>query len=239
MILYRALQVWMCRLFRVLFVYRSSFSCQKSNCAQRQKTYRRTWVSRKDFDQPAHFARSDQNLHWAHSEFPKMQSFFMRTTMTQAAWMRRLIWVYVGRTCAMVRFLTLRINEYTCKFIFSANNPRVNKYEYTMTVVQVHLYLSIGKFSRRQIDLLLNFQRKQDLIFPLETICMKCQIPFSGGYKKNAIICRLLKILPSRSDVKNIKVSVKIMVFYYTSLLRAESSFIMTVFLSYLLTNCA
>ena len=68
---------------------------------------------------------------------------------------------------------------------------------------------------------------------------MKCQIPFSGGYKKNAIICRLLKILPSRSDVKNIKVSVKIMVFYYTSLLRAESSFIMTVFLSYLLTNCA
>ena len=32
---------------------------------------------------------------------------------------------------------------------------------------------------------------------PMETICMKCQILFSGKNKKNISLCRLLKILPS------------------------------------------
>ena len=33
---------------------------------------------------------------------------------------------------------------------------------------------------------------------PMETICMKCQVPFSGKNKKNISKCCLLKIIPSR-----------------------------------------
>ena len=45
--------------------------------------------------------------------------------------------------------------------------------------------------SRRQIDdIFVIFPRKR------ETICMKCQILFSGKNKKNISKCRLLKILP-------------------------------------------
>ena len=85
-----------------------------------------------------------------------------------------------------------------------------------------NLYHSLGIFSRRQNDVIfLIFPRKQDLTFhancllsqktgfdiscklsPKETICMKCQILFSGKNKKNISKCRLLKILPRVLSVK-------------------------------------
>ena len=52
----------------------------------------------------------------------------------QTAWIRRLIWVFVGRTCQMVRFLTLRLKllrktEHNCHKLFV-----------------LHLYLSVHLF---------------------------------------------------------------------------------------------
>ena len=41
------------------------------------------------------------------------------------------------------------------------------------------------------------------ILSPMETICMKCQILFSGKNKKNISVCRLLKILP-RVDTEHI-----------------------------------
>ena len=38
---------------------------------------------------------------------------------------------------------------------------------------------------------------------PWETICMECQILFSGKNKKNISKCRLLKILPSMQSVRD------------------------------------
>ena len=39
---------------------------------------------------------------------------------------------------------------------------------------------------------------------PKETICMKCQIPFSRKNKKNISKCHLLKFLPSMQSVKSL-----------------------------------
>ena len=53
-----------------------------------------------------------------------------------------------------------------------------------------NLYLSLGQFSRQEIgDIFLIFPRKQ-------TICMKCEILFSGKNKENISIDHLLKSLP-------------------------------------------
>ena len=39
---------------------------------------------------------------------------------------------------------------------------------------------------------------------PRETICMKCQIPFSGENKKNISKCHLLKFLPSMLSINHL-----------------------------------
>ena len=52
--------------------------------------------------------------------------------------------------------------------------------------------------------------RKQDLtsckLSPLETVCIKCQILFSGKNKKNISLCCLLKILRRLLSVKVIRI---------------------------------
>ena len=62
-----------------------------------------------------------------------------------------------------------------------------------------NLYHSLGIFSRQQIDdIFLIFSQKTgfDILCKLsaaeETICMKCQILFSGKNKKNISKCHLL-----------------------------------------------
>ena len=61
-----------------------------------------------------------------------------------------------------------------------------------------NLYHSLGKFSKWHIDdIFLVFPRKQILTFHancLQTICIKCQILFSGKNKKISSVCHLLKI---------------------------------------------
>ena len=94
-----------------------------------------------------------------------------------------------------------------------------------------NFYHSLGKFSRRQTDVIFSYfyqkigilhfiQNNGDNLHEmsnpaLETICMKCEIPFSGKFmqteticrksqipfswkykKRNTSKCRLLKILP-------------------------------------------
>ena len=65
----------------------------------------------------------------------------------------------------------------------------------------LNLNHSVGLFSRRRTDDIFFFfpKSKKEMtfqaIFPLETICMKCQNPFSGE-EKNISICRLLEHLP-------------------------------------------
>ena len=58
----------------------------------------------------------------------------------------------------------------------------------TVLIGAFNLYHSLGIFSRRQTD--------------KETICIKCQILFSGKNKKNVSKCCLLKILPRVLSVK-------------------------------------
>ena len=67
---------------------------------------------------------------------------------------------------------------------------------------------SLGIFSRRQIDDIFSYFSQKtgsDIsckLSPEETICMQCQILFSGKNKKNISKCRLLKILPRVLSVK-------------------------------------
>ena len=73
----------------------------------------------------------------------------------------------------------------------------------------VNLYHSLGEFNSRQIgDTFLIFPRKTGFdilckLSPVETICMKCQILFSGKNRKSILKCHLLKILSSMPSVKN------------------------------------
>ena len=56
-------------------------------------------------------------------------------------------------------------------------------------------FTTLGNSADNKLTFLffLTFPRKQDLTFPLETICLKCQILFLRLIKKK---CCLLKILP-------------------------------------------
>ena len=60
-------------------------------------------------------------------------------------------------------------------------------------LVMVNLYHSLGLVSRQQADTFFFF-RKQDLTFPLETVCKN---------NKNVSICHLLKIVHRVLILKN------------------------------------
>ena len=59
------------------------------------------------------FAQADQNLHWTHFGIAKDTRFlhadYEHSDLT--ARMCRMIWIFVGRTCPKVRFLTLRLKD--------------------------------------------------------------------------------------------------------------------------------
>ena len=72
---------------------------------------------------------------------------------------------------------------------------------YKLPRTLLNLHHSLGQFSRWQIgDIFLIFQKTGFCIScklsPWETICMKCQILFSGKNKKNILICHLPKFYP-------------------------------------------
>ena len=75
--------------WRGLFIFRRTVE------PHRQKTYLRTCAPSDDSVQPAH---SDQNFHWAHAKFIHAHN----EDSDQAARTRRLICVFVGRTCPKV-----------------------------------------------------------------------------------------------------------------------------------------
>ena len=77
-----------------------------------------------------------------------------------------------------------------------------NKWNVSNVASLVHL--QNGRKSSKFIDsltcttliLIFFFFRKQNLTFPIETICMNCQIPFPEKNKKTILKYRLLKYLP-------------------------------------------
>ena len=54
--------------------------------------------------------QSDQNFHLAHFWSQRMQRFLLTTKTVQTVRMLKLIWVFDGRTCQKVHFLSLRLN---------------------------------------------------------------------------------------------------------------------------------
>ena len=75
---------------------------------QRQETYLWTSALREDSDQPAHLCSLIRI--WAHFGIVKDGMFLHvdNEDSNQTARMRRLIWVFVGRTCQKTCFLTLQ-----------------------------------------------------------------------------------------------------------------------------------
>ena len=79
------------------------------------------------------FAQSDQNLPSAHFGLPRMQSFFMRTTMTLISPHRCAGWFEcVLRTCQKVRFLTL------WHMIYNVNGPYPHTQNMETQIINCH-----------------------------------------------------------------------------------------------------
>ena len=110
---------------------------RKPNAPQRQKTYLRTCAPSEDSDHPAHKIRTVWSksspgtflitkdakfLQCGQRRFAYVISILLTCAHNedsdQPAHPRWLIWVFVGRTCQKIRFLTLRIKRFWCYFVF-------------------------------------------------------------------------------------------------------------------------
>ena len=112
------------------------------------------------------FLQSDENLHWAHLWWPRMQSSFMRTIKTdQTVQMCRLIWVFIGSTYVKVHFLTLRLIFYFSFLIVLLNEETtptsyLQKSDYLIQIVDINSH-TVWQTVQIQISWLL--QKPTDL----------------------------------------------------------------------------
>ena len=86
-------------------------SCKLDILHNLSRNVRTDICAKRRFRSACAFAQADHNLHWAHFLKPWLQGFLHTDSKDsdQTAWMRRLIWVFVGRICQKARILTLRI----------------------------------------------------------------------------------------------------------------------------------
>ena len=110
---------------------------KKTNCNVRKRTFGHV--------RPANiqirlrkFAQSDQNLHWSHFWKVKDAKFLHADNedSDQTAQMRRLIWIFVGRTRQEISFLTLKRGSNRSHF-----TPGPSCSKLTMPLVNVSLKL--------------------------------------------------------------------------------------------------
>ena len=107
-------------------------------------------------------------------------------------WKQCLIWSYGTSWCLFQPYFTWTTRKLTMWHVITGkiqvsllSDVFLTNLHSSRELFTFNLYYSLGKFSRWQIDIIFLFFFKMSCKLSVEeTVCMKCQVPFSGKNKK-------------------------------------------------------